>query len=280
MVNRHAIILVLAFAILCIVAPASADDPFFDASNQSPEEVSKEAVLVPPLQLSQEEIAYYRQRLEQAMGMRKAIWLVDDFEDGNINGWNNPFYPIVYCLAQAVSPGAGSSSTSLRIDGACGHFAGRYYDVGGWNPTGIDFYLRSAATNKHDGYIVFGDDDITTNNGIIYFLADGWGSLSLVSDGWFYNCGAYNAYQWYRISFTVDWDCKVVDVYVDGVLKHRDVPFRSPGTTEITKIHIYNFDSSSAWWDEISMSTGPPSMSIFYDDFERGATCHWDVTVY
>jgi hypothetical protein len=276
MVNRQAVILGLAF-VICIVAPAGAEEPFFDVYNRSPEEAGKEAVRVPPLQLSQEEIALHRQHLDEAMsGMRKAIWLVDDFEDGNFDGWISPTYPVYYCITQVTTPGAGYSSMSLRIDGACGHFGGRYYDVGGWNPTGIELYLRSAATNLHDGYIVFGDDDLTNNNGIIYFMADGWGSLSLVSDGWFYDCGAYNAYQWYRISFTVDWDCKVVDVYVDGVLKHRDVPFRSPGTTEVTKIHVYNFSNSTAWWDEISMSTAPATMSIFYDDFERGSTCRWN----
>ena len=99
---------VLASLVVAIVvsAPAAADDPSFDPYNRSPEEAGKELTRVPPLELTDEEIDFHRQRLEKTLGMRKGIWAVDDFEDGDLDGWIDPNYPTPACPAQATSPGA------------------------------------------------------------------------------------------------------------------------------------------------------------------------------
>jgi hypothetical protein len=126
-------------------------------------------------------------------------------------------------------------------------------------------YIHSSSTSLADAYVVLGDDNTIYDNGAIFFMASDNGSLEVVTGGSAYSCGPYNPFTWYRIGFNVDWACQAFDVYVDGALKQFNLPFRTSSVVEFTQLHVLDFHSSIAWWDQITMSTPPPGMLIFVD---------------
>ncbi len=146
-------------------------------------------------------------------------------------------------------------------------------------PTGVSLYVRSGSTALNDTFVVLGDENTTTNNGAIYFFAHQSGNFAVSTAGNLLNLGPYTADTWYNVSFTVDWACEVYDVSIDGQLKEFNVPFRDPGVAEFSELHVFNYDSSTAWWDQIAFSGPPASMEIFTDGFERASTCRWSAVV-
>ena len=99
----------------------------------------------------------------------KAIALIDDFEDGDLVGWAAPTGA---CTAvNTPLTGANGSSRSLRIDGDCAHYFGTWFDLFNFQATSVSFWVRSGATFLLDGYVVLGDDNVTTDHGVVFFAA-------------------------------------------------------------------------------------------------------------
>lgn len=203
----------------------------------------------------------------------RAAWVVDNFEDGNIDDWIDEGGS--QCSA-STSASTASGAYSMRIDGACGHLLGRVLDIPSSQPTGVTVWVRSNTVDTYDTYLVFGDQNSGPgeNYGAIYFQGMNSGHWA-VFNGASYSCGSRNPDQWYRVQFTVDWACKMYDVRIDGAFQQRNVAFYHQPTASFERIHVYNWDSATARYDEISFSTpsvGPP---IFEDDFERTSACRW-----
>ena len=97
--------------------------------------------------------------------------------------------------------------------------------------------------------------------------------------GTVYELAPYVANQWYRVDLTLDWLGRTIDVFIDGVPRQYNVPFRSPTTTSLTRLHFYNFDNSTAWLDYIMMSSPPPSLDLFDNGFESADTTAWSLAV-
>ncbi|RLE25101.1 MAG: hypothetical protein DRJ61_19475 [Acidobacteria bacterium] len=200
----------------------------------------------------------------------RAVYIVDDFEDGNINGWLGDG---TQSCSASISSEVPFGSFSMRIDGACFPFNGYYFEVGNAAPTDVYLYVRSETTNTSDTFFVLGEDfhEVVSFSG-------GPGEWR-VYDGASHSCGPRNPQQWYYIHFVIDWACKVYDVFIDGQLKLTNVNFYDPTVTGISRIHVFNMDNTSAWYDEIYFGTPGISPLIFADDFERGSTCRWSNVV-
>lgn len=206
-------------------------------------------------------------------GSTEAIWLVDNFEDGNLDGWNSGGGS---CVATATSATAGEGTYSMEIAGSCGHFGGRWYDVVNFPAQGIGVMLRPGSTSAHDAYFVAGDNNIHNDAGVIFFYAKDDGRWTIVGEGGTsYDCGPYTAGQWHDVSFTLDWHWRMITVRIDGELRHVNVPFRSTTATTLTQIHAYNYTSSTSNWDLIQMATDPPTPVLFWDGFESGDASGW-----
>jgi hypothetical protein len=146
-------------------------------------------------------------------------------------------------------------------------------------PTGVSLYVRSGSTALNDTFVVLGDDDTTTTDGAIFFYAHESGNLAVATVGHILNLGPYLEDTWYQVDFTVDWACEMFDVSIDGNLKVANVSFRNPGIEHFSQLHLFNYDVSTAWWDQIIFSGPPASTTVFADDFERLSTCRWSATV-
>jgi hypothetical protein len=207
----------------------------------------------------------------------KAIALIDDFEDGDLVGWN---LPTSTCTrTNSTDTGADGTSRSLKIQGECNHYQGAWYDLGGWQPTSVTFWVRSESLALSTAYVVLGDDNVGMNNGIFFLNAHHSGRWVISSGSASFYLASYTAGQWYRFDLSIDWVGKTIDVSIDGVPRQYNVPFRSSSTTSLTRLHFYNYQTGTAYLDQITMSSPPPSLDVFQNGFESADATAWSATV-
>lgn len=212
-----------------------------------------------------------------SVGETKAIALIDDFEDGDLDGWNLP--TSTCAKTNSTDTGADGTSRSLKIQGECGHYQGAWYDLGGWQPTSVTFWVRSESLALSTAYVVLGDDNVATNQGVFFLSAHNSGQWVIGTGSVSFYLAPYTAGQWYRFDLFIDWVGKTVDVSIDGAPRQYNVPFRSPSTTSLTRLHFYNYQTGTAYLDEISMSSPPPSLDVFRNDFESADTTAWSTAI-
>lgn len=217
-----------------------------------------------------------RQIGAQEPATAKAIAVIDDFEDGNLDGWAAPTGPCTAVNSSAT--GANGTSRSLRVAGDCGHFQGTWYDLGGWQATNVSFWVRTETPNLTAAYAVLGDNDIAVNQGAVMFLATISGYWALSTGTASYELTPYVAGQWYRVDLSFDWVAKTVDASIDGIPRQYNVPFRSPATASLTRLHFYNYYNTTSYLDEIRMSSPPASIEVFKNGFESADTTGWSGT--
>ena len=213
-------------------------------------------------------------------GATKAIYVVDDFEDCNVDGW----VPVSgVCTAIPTSLNAGSETCSMEVFGDCGStFDGYYLDLASFQADSVQVMLRSGSTSKHDAYFVVGQTTVGGFAPAIFIQASGIGYWVVSgSGGSAYTCGSpYTALQWYSFVFTVHWATKTFDVTIDGSPCLSGISFtQGQDVSTFDRIHVYNIDDSNGWYDDIIMRTAPPTPPIFTDGFESGNTNAWSATV-
>lgn len=205
----------------------------------------------------------------------KAIAIIDDFEDGDLVGWTAPTGS---CTASNSSTtGANGSSRSLEVIGDCGHAQGAWYDLGGWQATGVTFWVRTETAGVTNAYVVIGDSNVATDGGAVYFIASISGYWALATPVASYELAPYAPGQWYRVDLTLDWEGRTVDASIDGVPRQYNVPFRSSSVATLTQFHFYNYYNLVSYLDEITMSSPPVSTEIHSDAFESADATGWSL---
>lgn len=206
----------------------------------------------------------------------KAIWIIDDFEDGDLDGWAAPTGACT--MTNDGTIGANSTLRSIRIDGACGHFGGTWFDMGGSAVTNLSYWVRSGSITENDGYLLADDSDL--NTGYILVLALGHNGQFSAYNAGDYSLGPYTADTWYSVSIDIDWIGSTYDITIDGEKRGWNLGFADPSMTGIDRLHLYNFDSASsvAWWDQFSASTPPVSTEIMSDGFESADDTGWSLS--
>jgi inhibitor of cysteine peptidase len=203
----------------------------------------------------------------------------EGFETGILAGWT--FGSGTYTrLVTSLAPAFGTYSFTQKSESPdWSHYDGIYHTLPSINPTRISFYVKTAQTANTTAGFVVGDDDVTSNHGIIFFqiYSDYLHGYLNIYDGETWRSGGSCAFDtWCHIEFrNIDWNGKTFDFYVDGALKHEGVPFRSNATTSLTRLHLYNPGYGQAWYDEIVMDMGlPKKRQILYrSDYSHGTDC-------
>ena len=77
-----------------------------------------------------------------------------------------------------------------------------------------------------------------------------------VNDGITFWGTSYTSLTWYKIRFAFNWTSRKIDYYVNDSLVKSGINFRSTSVSYLTKVYLYNYSNSQAWWDEIGFSTG------------------------
>jgi hypothetical protein len=206
----------------------------------------------------------------------KAIMIVDDFEDCDVDEWQ-PAGGSCTALATSLNPGGGVCSMELIDD--CGTtYNGWYLDFASFQADTVLVSLRSQSTSMHDTFFTVGEAVVGGFRPAIFIRAHGGGFWVVAGTGGGICGAAYTALQWYDFAFTIDWGTKTYDVSIDGTPCLSGVSFVGDAST-LDRIHVYNLDASAGWYDDIIMSQEPPLPSIFDDGFETGDTTAWSSTV-
>lgn len=204
--------------------------------------------------------------------------LVDDFEDGDIAGWNQ--YLSGSCNGGVSVNTPDGSNYSMLIIGECGQLGGYYYDFVDFQATSVSVDIRPGSTTVGDAFFLAGEYGDNIANNAIYFFASYVGQWQLSQpSGISKNCGYYSADQWYHFVFTINWSTKKVSVSKDGVECITNADFSDPSTTTLNRVILKNYQNSYAFWDNIILAAAPPAPPIFADGFESGDTSYWSNTI-
>ncbi|MFH0816663.1 MAG: C25 family cysteine peptidase [Methanobacteriota archaeon] len=185
----------------------------------------------------------------------KDILFGDDFEDGDYDGWTDDGGEYQREVTSDTAAAASHCSLTL-IGGDMRHFDGLHAVLPYIQPTNISFHVRTSSSTSADGYFVLGDNSTKSNLGMVFFyIYDG--NLRLYVSGTEEYLSPIAANVWYHVEFRdIDWNAKNYDYYVDDNLVATDVNFRAAATNHLTRLYLYNFYNSQAWWDEIEIGNG------------------------
>ncbi len=109
----------------------------------------------------------------------------------------------------------------------------------------------TGATN----YVVAGDNAVTATNCMMFCYWQGGTNIRFVSSSTqIYNCTP-NA--WYFIELkNINFTTHVFDIYINNVLIATAFPFRSASVNNLTRVHLYNFNSGTGIWDDVKVGNG------------------------
>jgi hypothetical protein len=211
-------------------------------------------------------------------GGPEAIWLIDDFEDGVLDGWIDEGGTCNSFITTSPAPPEGTSS--LDIFGSCGgHRLGLTFGLMGFQAGSISFYVRSDRIDQRTNYLVLDDDELGNNGTVAFFYGTDFGTFNVTDHtGLGHTLGPRNANQWYQIRINIDWDFHTLNVYVDNELKASGVPFPVNITT-LNWLYLYSLGDGHSLYDYIVASSAPPTSVIFADGFESGDRSAWSSSV-
>lgn len=190
-------------------------------------------------------------------GTTAAALFADGFEDGNFSDWSVGLG--TYTRSVTSTTAAEGTYSFTQIGGANNHYDGISHSLANLKPARIVFYVRAASTNVTCGYFVIGNAQTTSGTAIWFYMRyDGMGIYEDTSGA---HLVPYQANQWYKISFLLNWTTYRLDYYVNDVLAYANLPFRG-NVANLTMVHLYNFDNTQAWWDGIELSGGNVSAAL------------------
>ena len=181
----------------------------------------------------------------------------DGFESGTLANWTMEAGAYTKQITSS-NPGAGTYSLEF-INGAGAHLDGISAAFSNATPNEISFKVKNSSTTEIGSMIVIGDNPATLNDGLFY--------MYMSNNATFYvngiaNVASYSANQWVTLELkNIDWTSKVFDLYVDGSLIISSLTFQNTGISQINKVHLYAWSSTSTCsFDEITIG-GVPSPS-------------------
>ncbi len=195
---------------------------------------------------------------------------VDDFEDGDYNGWLEAGSGVKEVTSTTAAKGTYSYHESSSPSS---HYNGIYQEFDSIQPGYISFYIRSGSTTTSDAYCVFRN---SVGENLIWFFASQYGYLYVNGDVGGDDSYFYTALTWYHIEFkNIDFTTKTFDYYINEELIKEGIPFRyAEYVEEISRVDIYNFTSGSeAWWDEFFFAVDEfcwVDVSIYSDTISPG----------
>jgi uncharacterized repeat protein (TIGR01451 family) len=193
------------------------------------------------------------------IGSAAAMIFNDGFEDGDFSDWNIGLGSYTRTVTDQTAAVGQYSLT--QIGGANHHFDGVWHSLSNATPSRINFYVRASSTSVSGGYFVIGDGATVGATAVWFYMTpDGMGIYENVGGP---HLVPFVANQWYKISLLLNWTNHLVDYYVNDAVAYTNIPFRA-NVSRLTTLHLYNFDYTQAWWDEIQLVSGdaPGAVSI------------------
>jgi len=180
-----------------------------------------------------------------------------DFEDGDSTGWNSDEGQGTY-LQSVTTQTAATGRYSLSLTGGNRqHLDGLRYVFPRFvmRPDEIHFAVRASETNKAAGFFGVGNDSGAAGLGALFYMGPS-GRMGVFEESAGFRGTNYVANQWYHVSLLFDWVRGRIACAIDGQTIATNFPFHNRFFADVASLHLYNFDNTQAWWDEIELVEG------------------------
>ncbi len=171
--------------------------------------------------------------------------------------------------------GAPQGTTYLQQTGNTSHYSGSMWSFAPVASTYIGWWAKTSSNNNNCSYFVVGDASVSSNNGIVFSYFTNLGTLRFYNNTQNFEI-ATTANTWYHVELlNVNYTTHTYDLYINGVLMQSNYPFRSLTSSNVSQIHLYNFDpGSNGYYDEIIVGSTPLAFAPSHTD----VLCNGDST--
>jgi len=182
------------------------------------------------------------------------------FYDGFESGSYTPTWQLGTGTYTTTVPNSGSAVGTYNLENGSttsnSFYQGVYTIFTPQQPTYCSWWMKTNTTNAANGYVVIGNSNIATDNGIIFCYFNATSQLR------FFNTAGYNhpitANTWYHVEArNMNWTTRTCDIYVDNVLILAGWAFRSTTATNIDRIHCFSLSASVANYDDFVIGVAP-----------------------
>lgn len=176
----------------------------------------------------------------------------DGFESGN---WTPTWSPAGGTYTRSVittSPAVGTYCYTQT--GSSGHYQGTMATYPSSTPPTISFWVKTSTTTAANGYVIVGDANTSSNQGILFSYFTSSGTYRIYS-------GSYGDYSvpatpntWIFVELrNINFTTKTYDIWINGALGQANFGFRSQTTTSVDRVFLYNYTSATAYYDDINI---------------------------
>lgn len=194
--------------------------------------------------------------------------LHDGFESGTFTSpWTIGVGSYALTFPNSGAP-VGTYNLMMSSSGSGNFYEGVHSVFTPGQPTYMSWWMRTDVTNAANGYVVIGDANMPTDNGVIFCYFNASSQLR------FYGSTGFNhpitANTWYHVEArNVNWTARTSDIYVNNVLILTSWPFRSGTATSIDRVHMFSLNPSNPEYDEFVI--GNPAVTG--SAVSTGTTC-------
>ena len=184
----------------------------------------------------------------------------DGFESGN--------YTPTWTFGTGITSAAVTNTTaavgtySLQgTGGTATHLTGFSTTIPASTPASASWYINPAVGSAASCYMVFGDASVSATNCVVFAYYQGTtGTIRFVSTST--AIATVPAATWHKIELlNINYTTRTFDIYVNNVLIQANFPFRSSTISSVSRIHLYNFNAATAYWDHVTFGNVPISLS-------------------
>ncbi|MDP1803186.1 MAG: T9SS type A sorting domain-containing protein [Bacteroidota bacterium] len=182
----------------------------------------------------------------------------DDFETGS---FNPPWVAGTGHTVTINNTTPAEGAFSMDMTGLSAFYAGPNVQFASSQPTSIEWWTKTNNVTAANGYFIVGDANIASNNGIVFCYFNATSSLR------FFNSAGYNypitVNTWYHIELkNINWTAKTFDIYINNVIWQTAFAFRTPASTDMTQLHVFNLSSATSSYDKIVIGDVPPTLTV------------------
>lgn len=186
------------------------------------------------------------------------------FFDGFESGSYTPTWTFGTGMTSAAVTNTTAAQGTYSLEGVGGsstHLTGFSTVIPASTPSSASWYINPAVGSAATAYMVFGDASVSATNCVVFAYYQGaTGTIRFVSN--ITASISVPAATWHKIELqNINYTTRTFDIYVNNTLLQANFPFRSTTINNVTRIHLYNFNAATAYWDQVTFGNTPISLS-------------------
>lgn len=179
------------------------------------------------------------------------------FYDGFESGSYTPTWTLGSGLTSATVTTGAAYAGNFKVEGVGGtssHLTGLSANFATSTPNYMSWAIYPTGTGATN-YVIAGDNAVTANNCMVFCYWVGGNSIRFVSSSVINYTASPSL--WYFIELkNINYVTHVFDIYINNVLFQSAFPFRSVTVNNLSRVHLYNFNSGTGIWDDVKFGNG------------------------